>query len=277
MPLRLVPTVLVALGLLTASVAQAQTPASARPLVCPVDGAEVRETGTDGRASPRMYSDLEVPTEAYPNYVVACAKCGYAAWTQDFERPVSGELSAWVKQYLAATARRAGSEPLYAWKHMLQILDHRQVSLRERLGATLFYTYVLKRRRPNGGQDHALEREILAGRKQVVGYLMQSLRDEPPKSARARLEWRYLVGELTRLIGEPAKGLPMLQEVCKSREEAGYTVGKLACEMADRAAKGDCWENYRDGMFDATAIPKPANPAEAPAAAAPAPDSAPDK
>ena len=279
--LRFIAVVLLACGW-TAS-AWSQDAPGARHLNCPIDGGAAQVRGTEGRNSPKMYSDLEIPTEAYPNLVVACGQCGYANWTEDFERPVSGSVSAFVHQALGATAKRAGNEPLYAWQHHLKILQARGAPLRERFGAALVYTYVLKRKRPLGGQDHALERQVQAARADTLALLVQVFKEDPPRKQRGKLEWLYLLGELTRLTGDTKHALPVLRDVCENQADAGYTVGRLACEMADRASHGETHEEYRDGVFDVAQIPdpnkpKPAAPAPPPAqppAAAPTPPAAP--
>ncbi len=250
--------------------ALAQDLPNARRLSCPVDGTTVLVSNTEGRASPRMYSDLEVPTEAYPNLVIACSKCGYANWVEDFEKPVSGNVAAFVHQNLGATAKRAGSEPLFAWQHHLKILQARGAGLRERFGAALVYSYVLKRKRPLGGQDHDLERQVQAARADALALLIQVMKDDPPRKPRGKLEWQYLIGELTRLTGDPKHAEPVLRAVCTNAADAGYTVGKLACEMADRAAHADTFEEYRDGVFDVAQIPDPNKPKLAPAPPKPA-------
>jgi len=235
----------------------AQDAPQVRHLTCPVDGGTAAFGGTQGRSSPRMYSDLEVPTEAYPNLVIACGQCGYANWTEDFERPVPGSVAAFVRQNLAATAKRSGNEPLFAWQHHLKILQARGAGLRERFGATLVYTYVLKRKRPIGGQDHELERQIQSARADTLTLLLQVMKADPPRKPRGKLEWQYLIGELTRLTGDTKHADPVLRMVCNNQADAGYTVGNLACEMADRAARGDTFEEYRDGVFDVAQIPDP--------------------
>ena len=256
----------------TAALAQDAPRPAVRSFTCPVDGTQTQPVGSDGKQAAKLYSDLEEPTRAYTNLVAACSKCGYSAWTQDFERGVSSETTSFVRSRLAATARRAGSDPIFAYQHHLQLLDHRNAGKRERIGAWLFYSYVLKRRRPAGGQDAEGERQIQQVRKTVMGLLADAMRDEPPRSPRARLEWQYLLGELARLAGNAKQGAPLLRTVCDQREEAGFTVGKLACEMADRAAKGETFEDYRDGVFDVSVLPPPgAKPAPAAPTPAPAP------
>lgn len=240
--------------------------------VCPIDGSPARAMGSDGNVSPKMYTDLELPSQAYTNLVVACAKCGYAAWAGDFSRQVDAATEAFVRQNLSATARRAGEDPLFAFKHHIALLQHRNAPLRERIGALVFESYVMKRRRPRGGSDPAVEKEILAVRKDMTALLAQALREDPPKSVRARLEWLYLLGELTRLTGDPARAKPVLAEVCKDKENLGVTIGRMACEQADKAARGDTFEEYRDGIFNpvAAVAPKPADPTGVPPDPSPA-------
>jgi len=234
-------------------------------LLCPIDRAPTLPVGVDGKFSPTRYSDLEEPTRAYSNLVVACPKCGYAAWAGSFSAPVEADLEAWVKASLAATARRAAEDPVWAYRHHVQILQRRGAPLRERIGAQLFYSYVLKRRRPAGGSEPAVERDILAVRKEVIAMLATALRDEPPANVRARLEWLYLVGELTRLVGDTDHAAPILADCCKERETLGATMGKLACDAADRAQRKDTFEEYRGGMINpsaaAAAAVRPAEPA----------------
>jgi hypothetical protein len=232
-------------------------PAAPRRLVCPIDGAATFPVGNDGQPAPRTYSDLEVPTEAYTSLVVACPKCGYANWVQEFQTPVDGATAGYVHQHLQATAARAGNDPLWAFKHHLALLDFRQAGLRERIGAHLFYSYVLKRRRPLGGQDPEMEREILSVRKHVLEMLEEALRVAPPKQKRGQLEWQYLTGELLRLTGEVKRARPWLKAVCEEREEAGYLVGRMACEVSVRAERGETIEDYRDGVYDVGALPPP--------------------
>jgi hypothetical protein len=246
-----------------AASARAEGPAAR--LTCPLDGAATFPIGSDGNPASKTYTDLEVPSQAYTNLVVACPKCGYAGWAGDFQSSPDGGTASYVRGQLAATAARAGSDPVWAYKHFLAILEYRRAPLRERLGATLFYSYVLKRRRPNGGQDPAMERDIAAVRRLALELLTRALAETPPKTTRGRLEWTYLRGELLRLVGEPKAGRPLLDEVCQQREEAGYLVGRMACEMAGRAAKGEAFEDYRDGLYDVThlPVPKAPKPAEA--------------
>ncbi|MSP92589.1 MAG: hypothetical protein EXR79_12440 [Myxococcales bacterium] len=249
--------------------------AGAQPMqrfACPLDGTVVQSTGTDGKPSPRRYSDLEIPTRAYTNLVAVCGKCGWATWTQEFERAPSDEVAAFVRNQLGLSARRATTDPALAWQHHLRILSIRRAPLDERIGATLFATYVMKRARPPGGQDHELERRIKAVRLDTVALLEKVLADDPPRSERARLEWKYLVGELGRLTGQTAKAAPVLQGVCDQKDVVGYTVGKLACEMAGRAAMGETFEDYREGVFDIAVVPPPsAAPPIAPPASPGAP------
>ena len=232
-------------------------PPAAKPeiqqFICPIDGGRATAQGHDGRPSPKRYSDFEMPTRAYTNLVVACPKCGYAAWTHDFERHVGGGVSAFVHQHLKPTAKRAAAEPAIAYKHHMNLLHYKKADVREQIGVGLFYTYVLKRKRPWGGLDPALERRIVGARKRALMLIKQTMKSDPPRTARGRLEWRYLIGELSRLTGAAKVARPILDEVCKS-EEAGITVRRLACEMAERARRGDTSEDYRDGKFDLRGI-----------------------
>ncbi len=260
---------LIAIGLCLASRVQAADAPTQR-LICPIDGAVTFPVGNDGRPAPRTYSDLETPTEAYTNLVVACPKCGYANWTGQFQSQVDGATTSFVRAKLTPTANRAWNDPVFAYRHMLQLLEFHQASLRERIGALLFYTYVLKRKRPMGGQDPDMEREIQETRKDVIALLVQAMRIDPPLKDRGVLEWRYLIGELTRLVGQPAQAEPMLRSVCENRDDAGYLVGRLACEMATRAQRKETFEDYRDGVFDIQTLPPkkvfaPPAPAQAPA------------
>mgnify|MGYP002640645889 CR=1 FL=1 len=238
--------------------AQAQ-PAPQRPVsksfICPLCGGHAHAIGHDGKPSPRRYSDLEVPTRAYTNLVVACPKCGYAAWSQDFESRVSGAAQQYTRRYLAKTAKRAAQSPLLAYQHHMNLLHVRRASLNEQIGAALFYTYVLKRGRPYGGMDPKLERKVQKARTRALALLTLALKRDPPSDRRAALEWDYLKGELTRLTGDPKAALPYLQKVCWARKQAGYTVGRLACQMTERAKRGESWEDYRDGGTDVRQIP----------------------
>lgn len=238
---RLLPFML----LLLAPLAHAQT----RTLVCPIDGTRVTQGGGDGQPSPRMYSDFEVPTEAYANRIMACPSCGYAQWVVDFDRFPDANVAAYVQQNLKKDAKRV-VEPKIAWQHFAELLRARHAPIREQITGLLDYTYVLKRSRPPGGQDYALEQQIKTLRAEVLNLLFLSLRDDPPKSERARLEWLYLGGELTRLTGDPKRALPLLKDVCELREHAGNLVGALACEMAERARRGETFEDYQGGMVD---------------------------
>lgn len=242
-------------------------PAPQKRLTCPLDGTPTFPLGNEGKPASKMYSDLEAPTEAYTSLVVACPKCGYANWVQEFQAPVDGATASYVHQHLQATAARAGNDPLWAFKHHLELLTFRQAGLRERIGATLFYSYVLKRRRPMGGQDPVMEREIQAVRRQVLGMLEEALRVEPPRGRRGQLEWQYLTGELLRLTGDANHAKPRLKAVCEEREEAGYLVGRMACEMAQRAERGETIEDYRDGMYDVGELPPPGSEKKKPAEA----------
>lgn len=245
--------------------ATADEAAPTHRLTCPLDGTQALPLGGDGRPSPKTYSDLEVPTEAYTNLVVACPKCGYAGWAQDFQTQPGSEIAGFVRSQLAPTAKRAGTEAIWAFKHFLRILEFRRAPVRERLGATLFYSYVLKRKRPNGGQDPDMERELQGVRRVIIEQLREAMRVDPPKKARGQLEWQYLLGELTRLVGEAKKAEPLLRAVCSEREEAGYQVGRMACDMATRANHGETFEDYREGVFDIAALPPPGAKKPAPA------------
>ncbi len=240
---------------------------------CPLDGTATFPIGSDGKTSPKLYTDLEIPTQAYTNLVVACPKCGYASWTSDFSRPVDAATEGWVKANLATTARRAAEDPAWAYRHHVQLLNRRNAPLRERIGALVFQSYVLKRRRPRGGSDPNVEREIATVRRDITTLLAQGLREDPPKAARTRLEWAYLLGELTRLVGEPANAKPLLADVCAQKDTLGLTLGKMACDQADKAAHKDTFEEYRDGLINpAAAIAyKPAEPPAAPTDSAPTP------
>ncbi len=248
------------------SVRVAPTRPVAKSFICPLCGAQAHAIGHDGKSSPRRYSDLEVPTRAYTNLVVACPKCGYAAWSQDFETPVSGAAQQYTQRYLARTAKRAAQSPLVAYQHHMNLLHVRRASLNEQIGAALFYSYVLKRGRPYGGMDPKLERKVQKARTRVLALLTLALQRDPPSDKRAGLEWQYLKGELTRLTGDTAGALPVLQKVCWARKEAGYTVGRLACQMTERAKRGESWEDYRDGVTDVRQIPVAEKQAEAIAA-----------
>jgi hypothetical protein len=250
--------------LLATASAHAQT----RTYVCPVDGARVTQVGGDGQPSPKMYSDFEVPTDAYANRIVACPSCGYATWATDFERPVDGSIAAFAQQTLKKDAKRV-VEPRIAWQHFVDLLHFRHAPAREQVTGLLYYTYVLKRFRPGGGQDYALEMQIKQVRTEVLDLLFASLKDDPPKSERARLEWLYLAGELTRLTGNAKRAYPLLNDVCELRDMAGNMVGNLACEMADRARRGECFEDYHGGFVDVTTAKQPVKAAELPTAASP--------
>ncbi len=262
-------------GFLAGTSAYAQT----RSYVCPVDGARVTQAGGDGQPAPKMYSDFEVPTEAYANRIVACPSCGYAQWAVEFERPVDASVVAYTNQNLKKEARRV-AEPRFAWKHFIDLMRFRHAPAREQVTGLLYYTYVLKRARPGGGQDYDLEMQIKQIRAEVLNLLFAALKDDPPRSERARLEWLYLAGELTRLTGDPKRALPLLDDVCDLKEIAGHLVGNLACEMADRARRGECFEDYQGGFVDVTTARPPVKAVELPKAptptkAAPAKPSAP--
>ena len=242
------------LGLWSESAAASPRKA-AQTYQCPLCSGLARAIGHDGKSAPRRYSDLEVPTRAYTNLVVACPKCGYAAWTGDFSRRPSHQAADYTQRRLKKTAKRAATDPLYAYQHLLNLLYVKRASLTEQVGAALFYTYVLKRRRPYGGMNPALERRIVKARSRVLKLLALAMKRESPSSERVKLEWRYILGELKRLVGDPKGALPHLKAVCWKRKVAGYSVGKLACEMADRASRGETWEDYRDGVSDVRQIP----------------------
>ncbi len=259
---RVASYVLLLLGLLAGANAHAQT----RNFVCPVDGTRVTQVGGDGQPAPKMYSDFEVPTEAYANRIVACPSCGYAQWAAEFDRSVDGGVSAFVQQNLKKDGRRV-IEPRIAWKHFIDLMRFRRAPPREQVSALLYYTYVLKRARPGGGQDYELEMQIKQIRAEVLNLLFVALKDDAPKSERARLEWLYLAGELTRLTGDPKRALPLLNDVCDLKEIAGHLVGNLACEMADRARRGECFEDYQGGFVDVTTAKPPVKAVELPKAA----------
>lgn len=246
--------------------------AQTRGYTCPIDGTRINQPGGDGQPSPRMYSDLEVPTEAYANRIVACPSCGYAQWAPDFERMPDGAVATYVQQTLKKDARRA-VEPQVAWRNFMDLQRFRRMPIREQITALLYYTYVLKRARPPGGQEYELEMQIKAVRTTALDLLFKSLKDDPPRTERARLEWMYLAGELTRLTGEAKRAWPLLNDVCELREEAGRTVGLLACEMADRARRGQTHEDYAGGVVDVMTAKKVEKTAQA---ATPAP-AQPDK
>ena len=247
-------TVVVVAGIVVEGYGDSQERAS---YPCPLDGTVTFPVGTDGKTSLKLYSDLEIPTQAYTNLVVACPKCGYASWTSDFSRPVDPALEAWVKSNLQPTARRAAEDPAWSYRHHVQLLQRRNAPLRERIGALVFQSYVHKRRRPRGGSDPAVEREIAAIRKDIIGLLAQALRDDPPKAARTRLEWLYLLGELSRLVGDPTNGKMILSEVCKDKDILGLTLGRMACDQAEKAARNDTFEEYRDGVLNPSAAIAP--------------------
>lgn len=226
----------------------------ARAYTCPLCSTQARAIGHDGKSSPRRYSDLEVPTRAYTNLVVACPKCGYAAWSQDFESRASGAAQHYTRRYLARTAKRAAQSPLLAYQHHMNLLHVRRASLHEQIGAALFYTYVLKRGRPYGGMDPKLEQRIRKARKRALALLTLALKKSPPTDQRTNLEWSYLQGELKRLTGDTTGALPLLQKVCWARKQAGYTVGRLSCQMTERAKRSESFEDYRDGVTDVREI-----------------------
>lgn len=230
------------------------TPPRARIFHCPIDGAETTAKGADGRDTTRRYSDLEMPTRAYTNLVVVCPTCGYANWAEDFERAPDPAVVDYAQRVLRRSAQSASKDPIAAYQHLMNVLHVRRADISEQIGASLYYTYVLKRQRPYGGLDPALERRILAARKRSMGMLMRALKTDPPTQAHARLEWMYLFGELQRLTGDTKGAASSLRSVCDAQREAGYTIGRLACEMADRADKNESWEDYRDGVFDARGI-----------------------
>lgn len=229
-------------------------PAPQRTYHCPIDGEAAVPKGTDGKETPRRYSDLEMPTQAYTNLVVVCPKCGYAAWRDDFERAPSDAVTHYAQTVLARSARRADTDPVAAYQHLMNVLHVRRADLHDQVGAALFYSYVLKRKRPYGGLDVKLERKIVSARQRVLKLLQSAMKSAPPRQLRARLEWTYLAGELRRLIGDAKGAASELKLVCEAKREAGYTVGRLGCEMADRASRGDTWEDYRDGVFDVRGI-----------------------
>ncbi|MCO4761089.1 MAG: DUF2225 domain-containing protein [Myxococcales bacterium] len=253
---------LAALLLMTTSQATAAPPstptttARAKIYRCPLCGTQAQAIGHDGKPSPRRYSDLEVPTRAYTNLVVACSKCGHAAWSQDFESPVSGAAQRYARRYLAKTAKRAAQDPVFAYQHHMNLLHVRRASLQEQIGAALFYSYVLKRRRPYGGMDAKLETRIQKARQRALALLKLAHQNDPPSDKRTRLEWQYLIGELMRLTGKPKAALPYLNQVCWAKKDAGYTVGRLSCQMALRAKGGETIEDYRDGVTDVQQIAK---------------------
>ncbi len=232
---------------------KAPPPVKARSYICPIDGGRTSAIGHDGRPSPKRYSDFEMPTRAYTNLVVACPKCGYASWTQDFERPVSGSITTYVMSRFKKSARRAAAEPAIAYQHHMSLLHSKRADIREQIGTALFYTYVLKRKRPWGGLDPALERKILNARQRALKLMKRAMQRDPPRNARGRLEWRYLIGELNRLVGEHKRATPILADVCQQRD-AGITVRRLSCEMVERARRGNTSEDYRDGKFDVRGI-----------------------
>ena len=252
---------LLLVGLCLALPAHAQT----RTYACPLDGTRIASPGGDGQPSPKMYSDLEIPTEAYANRIVACPSCGYAQWASEFERMPDGSVAAYTQQTLKKDARRV-AEPSIAWRNFIDLQRLRHVSTREQLTAALYYTYVLKRGRPPGGQDYDLEMHIAQVRHAALDLLFKTLKDDPPKSERARMEWMYLAGELTRLTGDAKRAWPLLHDVCDLREEAGRTIGELACEMAERARRGETFEDYHGGVVDIATAKKPAPVVALPAA-----------
>ncbi len=225
-----------------------------RRYICPIDGGQTSPVGHDGKPSLRRYSDLEQPTRAYTNQVLACPKCGYAAWKGAFEKPPSGAVVHHVRSHFKRSAKRAATDPVIAYQHHLNLLHLRKVSIREQIGAALFFSYVLKRKRPYGGMDPKLERKLIAARTRTLKLLQSAMKGEPPRRLRTRLEWRYLIGEMLRLTGKPRAAQKPLQAVCEAKRKAGHTTGRLACEMAHRAAAGETWEDYRDGVFDVRSI-----------------------
>ena len=254
----LIPTLLaicLPAGVATAAPPKAPTSPAAkgRSYICPIDGGRTSAVGHDGRPSPKRYTDFEMPTRAYTNLVVACPKCGYANWTHDFERPVTGGITTYVMTHFKKSPRRAAAEPAIAYQHHMNLLHNARADIREQIGTALFFTYVLKRKRPWGGMNPALERRIVAARKRALKLMKKAMREDPPRTPRGRMEWRYLLGEISRLTGDPKAATPILKDVCEQRE-AGITVRNLACEMVERARRGDTSEDYRDGKFDMRGI-----------------------
>lgn len=222
--------------------------------ICPIDGGQTSPVGHDGKPSLRRYSDLEQPTRAYTNQVLACPKCGYATWKGAFEEQPSGTVVHYVRSRFKRSARKAAAEPVVAYQHHLNLLHLRGAPITEQIGAALFYTYVLKRKRPYGGIDPKLERKLGAARTRTLKLLRKAMKSDPPRRQRALLEWQYLIGELQRLTGYPKAARAPLNDVCEKKRKAGHTTGRLACEMAHRAANGETWEDYRDGVFDVRGI-----------------------
>lgn len=230
------------------------TAPSVKRYICPIDGGQTSPIGHDGKPSLRRYSDLEQPTRAYTNQVLACPKCGYANWKGSFENTPTGGAAHYVRSHFKKSAKLAAVDPAVAYRHHLNLLHLVRAPIREQIGASLFYTYVLKRKRPYGGMDPKAERQLLAARQRTLKLLQSAMKNEPPRRHRSRLEWQYLIGELQRLTGHPAKGKAALAEVCEQKRKAGHTTGRLACEMAHRAENGETWEDYRDGVFDVRSI-----------------------
>lgn len=230
--------------------------AAGRTYTDPIDGTKVRPYDRPPRGSTRRYSDLESAARNYAGMILVGPKSGYVAWVADFERPVSPELRDFVLRELKPHARRSSQDATVAYEVFNELLHYRGAPDTERVGALLFHSYLLKRQRgqlerPGQIRNAArLEHDILQARRRALSLLAQVARDKPPKTRRAQLEWEYLIGELLRLTGEPDKALPLLRYVCENRDDAGYSVGKLACEMRDRAARKETWEDYRDAMYD---------------------------
>jgi len=249
---------LVAALAIAPEIADAQARPQARPGVrshtCPIDGGITRPVGHEGKRSLRRYSDLEEPTRAYQNAVLACPKCGYANWRNDFERPPTGQVVHYVRSRFKKSAKRAATDPIFAYRHHLNLLHLRGAGLREQIGAALFYSYVIKKSRPYGGMAPKVERRLVKARLRVLKLLRYAMKKEPPRRERGRLEWTYLIGELLRLTGRPGEASSILRGVCEAKRSAGHTVGRLSCQMADRAERKETWEDYRDGVYDVRGI-----------------------
>lgn len=228
--------------------------APARRYTCPIDGAQTAVVGHDGRSTLRRYSDLEEPTRAYQNQVLACPKCGYANWKYDFERAPDGRVVQHVHAHFKKSARAAATDPIVAYRHHLNLLHARRAPIAEQIGAALHYTYVIKKARPYGGMDAKTERKLVKARVRVVQLLQYAMKKEPPRRERGQLEWSYLIGELLRLTGRPGEAANYLRDVCEKKRAAGHTIGRLACEMSARAERKETWEDFRDGVFDVRGI-----------------------
>jgi len=231
-----------------------EAPPGVFTFTCPVDGAKTNWVQPGPGAGPSRNTDLEGPATPYQSYVVACEGCGYAMWADRFENRVDDTTKRLVRRVLYERRHEARQDGRVAYEHLARILAYQRAPLTDQLTANLFWSYVIKRKRPVGRVDLKLEAQLRDVRRTARNILQRAKADEPPATTRGMWEWTYLDGELARLVGEPDKAVSDLNAVCKYAAEAGPAIGKFACAQVERARRGDTSEFFRGELYDVRQI-----------------------